>query len=202
MKRKWIFYSVFFVVLVLGFFFTLTKMIPGFANPSVPPVGYVEPFRFTNQDGQPVTEKDVAGKVYVVGYFFTTCKGICPRMNNNIKRVYEHFKGEKDFLILSHTCDPETDNPAQLKRYADSMGVDTRQWIFLTGRKDSLYNMARLSYHIDDPANNLRSIDEDFLHTQFLALVNKKGAVKKIYDGLKENELNEMMDDITSYLRD
>ena len=61
------------------------------------------------------------------------------------------LKNEKDFLILSHTSDPETDSVPRLKRYADSMGVSTPKWIFLTGRKDSLYNMARVSYIIDDP---------------------------------------------------
>ena len=39
--------------------------------------------------------------------------------------------------------------------------------------------MARISYTIDDPANNLKDINDDFLHTQFWALVNKKGAGKK-----------------------
>ena len=36
---------------------------------------------------------------------------------------------------------------------------------------------------IDDPANNLKKIEDDFLHTQFWALVNRKGEVKKVYDG-------------------
>jgi protein SCO1/2 len=116
--------------------------------------------------------------------------------------VYEHFKTENDFLILSHTSDPGTDSSARLKRYADSMGVTTKNWIFLTGRKDSLYRQARLSYKIDDPNNNVQSIDEDFLHTQFLALVNKKGEVVKIYDGLKQAEINELIKDAEKLLRE
>jgi protein SCO1/2 len=80
------------------------------------------------------------------------------------------------------------------------MAVDTKQWIFLTGRKDSLYTMARISYTIDDPANNLKSIDDDFLHTQFWALVNQKGEVKKIYDGLKESEVLSLEKDIERML--
>src|SRR3712207_7371113 len=47
--------------------------------------------------------------------------------------------------------------------YADSMQVDTRRWVFLTGRKDSLYNMARHVYKIDDPANNVTDAKSDFL---------------------------------------
>ena len=87
-----------------------------------------------------------------------------------------------------------------LKRYADSLGVNTAKWIFLTGRKDSLYTAARVSYTIDDPANNLKNIDDDFLHTQFWALV-KNGEVKKVYDGLKQSEINAMIKEIERTLK-
>jgi len=201
MSRKTIFYIIFFTALVVIFYFTLTSLVPQFGKKKIPPVSYVKPFAFTNQDGKTITEKDVAGKVYVAEYFFTTCKGICPKMNNNMKQVYERFKNENDFLILSHTCDPEQDSAAQLKHYSDSLGVNTDRWIFLTGRKDSLYNMARTSYTIDDPANNLKSIDDDFLHTQFWALVNRNGDVIRIYDGLKESEIQKLMTDIKKELK-
>jgi len=201
MSRKTVFYIIFFTTLVVIFYFTLTSLVPQFGKKKIPPVSYVKPFAFTNQDGKTITEKDVAGKVYVAEYFFTTCKGICPKMNNNMKQVYERFKNENDFLILSHTCDPEQDSAAQLKHYSDSLGVNTDRWIFLTGRKDSLYNMARTSYTIDDPANNLKSIDDDFLHTQFWALVNRNGDVIRIYDGLKESEIQKLMTDIKKELK-
>lgn len=202
MKKKLIFYILFFAILVVGFFVVASKFIPGFATTKVPPVGYVQPFRFITQDGKFFTDKDVAGKIYVAEYFFTTCTGICPRLNNNMRMVYDRYKNENDFLILSHTCNPETDSASTLKRYADSLGVSTSRWVFLTGRKDSLYYQARLSYHIDDPKNNLTSIEDDFLHTQFFALVNKKGEVKKIYDGLKQSEVEEMIADIGKLLKD
>lgn len=193
MTRKGWIYTGFFTALVLLFYFVLTKVIPGFDKKKVAPVSFVRPFAFTNQDGQTVTDKDMNGKVYVAEYFFTTCKGICPKMNNNMRIVYDALKNENDFFILSHTCDPETDSVAQMKKYADSMQVDTKKWIFLTGRKDSLYNMARASYTIDDPANNLKSIDDDFLHTQYWALVDKEGDVRYIYDGLKQSEVKSLI---------
>jgi protein SCO1/2 len=196
MTKKGIFYIVFFAVLVSLFYIVVRKWIRTNDTISV-----VQPFSFTNQDGKQVTDKDVAGKVYVVEYFFTTCGGICPRMNTNMKRVYEKFKNEDDFLILSHTSLPEVDSVSRLKRYADSLGVNTAKWIFLTGRKDSLYNMARVSYTIDNPVNNLRNIKDDFVHTQFWALVDKEGKVKKIYDALEEREVEAMMSKIERMLR-
>jgi protein SCO1 len=195
MNKKAVFYIVFFVVLVSIFYMVVRPWIKPNDTISV-----VQPFSFTNQDGRQVTEKDVAGKIYVAEYFFTTCRGICPRMNKNMRKVYDKFKDENNFLILSHTCQPEVDSVPVLKRYADSMGVDTNKWIFLTGRKDSLYTMARVSYTIDDPVNNLKSIEDDFLHTQFWALVDEEGKVKKVYDALEENEVDAMIRQIRRML--
>lgn len=119
-----------------------------------------------------------------------------------MKLVYESFKNEPDFLILSHTSIPETDSVPQLKKYADSMGVNTQKWVFLTGRKDSLYTTARISYTVDDPKNNLKSIEDDFIHTQFFALVDRNGDVRKIYDGLKESEVNRLIRDAKELLNE
>lgn len=196
MTKKQGLYTAFFVGLIIIFYLVISPWIS--RNDTI---SDVMPFAFLNQDGKMVTNKDVEGKVYVAEYFFTTCKGICPKMNSNMRKVYDTFKGEKDFLILSHTCMPEVDSVQVLKKYADSMKVNTNQWIFLTGRKDSLYNMARVSYTIDDPVNNLKTVADDFLHTQFWALVNKEGKVKKIYDGLKDSEVEALIRQIRRQLK-
>ena len=201
MSKKKLFYIIFFSALVVGFFVIMSFIIPGFSKPGLPPISRVKSFSFINQDGQVVTEKIMEGKVAAVEYFFTTCKGICPRLNNNLRTVYNEFKDQKDFIILSHTSDPQTDSASRLKRYADSMQVDTKKWMFLTGKKDSLYMMARYSYKIDDPANNLQNAEDDFLHTQFMAVVNKNGDVIKIYDGLKQTEIAEMKKEIAKLLK-
>lgn len=202
LKKTQVFYFLFFGVLVVGFFIIMTVVIPGFAKPRFPAIAVVHSFSFTNQDNKTITEKDLENKVVAVEYFFTTCKGICPRLNNNLKKVYEQYKNENNFLILSHTSDPETDSVGRLKHYSDSMQVNTQRWQFLTGPKDSLYFMARESYKIDDPHNNPQKIEDDFLHTQFIALVDKKSNVVKIYDGLKQSELNEMSVQIKKLLNE
>jgi protein SCO1 len=192
MSRKRIYYILFFVLLAVGFYLVMSAVIPGYNKTRFPPISYVKPFSFTSQDGEKVDESILKDRVAAVNFFFTTCRSVCPKMNNNLRPVYEEFKNEKDFLVLSFTSDPERDSAATLKKYADSMKVDTRKWVFLTGRKDSLYKAARQSFKLDDPNNNVRDIKDDFLHTQFIALVNRKGGVVKIYDGLKPSEMAEM----------
>jgi protein SCO1/2 len=201
MKRsKFLWYLLFSVILVGGFYYFLFRGTDNWKT-KLPVISYLKPFRFTTQDGTPFTDQDMLGRVSVVEYFFTTCKGICPKMNTNMKTIYEAFRSEPDFEIVSHTCNPETDSAPRLKVYADSLKVDTHKWVFLTGRKDSLYQIARSAYLLDDPKNNLEKIEDQFIHTQFFALVDKSGRVRgQVYDGLKQEELDRLKKDIRSLL--
>ena len=200
-KKAW-FYVIFFSALCIGFYFVLTLVIPGYGEVKMPVLQHVKPFAFVNQAGQTITERDLDGKVYVTEFFFTTCQGVCPKMNNNMKKVFDAYRQEPGFAILSHTSDPDTDSAARLRAYADSLQVNGGNWIFVTGRKDSLYAAARESYLLDDPANNNGNIQNQFLHTQFFALVDKSGQVRKIYDGLKNDEIETLKKDIAILLKE
>ncbi|MEP7318502.1 MAG: SCO family protein, partial [Panacibacter sp.] len=119
MKKKLLGYSIFFVVLT-GLFFLFVFWGTDNWKAKSPSISFVKPFTFVTQDGGHFTEQDMQGKVCLVNYFFTTCKGICPRMNGNMHVIYDVFKDEPDFMIISHTCDPERDSVPVLKHYADS----------------------------------------------------------------------------------
>lgn len=202
MKKRILGYILFFIVLTAAFLYFVFRGTDNWKT-KLPVISYVKPFSFVNQDGVAVSERDLQGKVAVVEYFFTTCKGICPRMNGSLKKVYNEFKSEPDFMILAHTVEPETDSVARLKFYADSMKIDTKKWVLVTGRKDSLYNTARSSYLLDDPKNNLDKIEDQFIHTQFFALVDKKGQVRgSVYDALKEDEMKKLSKDIKDLLKE
>lgn len=198
-RKKLLLYAGFFVVLTGTFLFFVFQGTDNWKTKLPVLAASVQPFSFTTENNTTFTQKDMQGKVCVVNYFFTTCKGICPRMNGNLKEVYYEFKDNPEFMIVSHTSDPETDSSAKLKAYAVQMKVDTdkENWVFLTGRKDSLYKQARDSYLLDDPKNNVVNIGDQFLHTQFIALVDKDGNLRgQIYDALKKNDLSQLKDDI------
>jgi protein SCO1/2 len=95
---------------------------------------------------------------------------------------------------------PETDSVPLLKAYEEKMlpndHSNPAKWYFVTGDKDSLYKMARQSYLLDNPNNSRVNIDEAFIHTQFIALVDKQKRVRGIYDGLKPTELARLETDI------
>jgi len=200
-KKAW-FYVAFFAVLVAGFYVALTSLIPDFSKRQLPVLSYLQPFSFTNQQGRIITDEDVQGKVFVAEYFFTTCKGICPKMNRNMQEVYLKFKDNPDFRILSHTVDPGTDSVLRMKQYADSLHADPSNWWFLTGPKDSLYLMARKSYLLESRDNDTIPIEEQFIHTQFFSLVDREGRIRKIYDGLKKEDLDALEKDIKTLLNE
>lgn len=160
-------------------------------------------FSFINQDGKTITKKDVEGKIFVVEYFFTTCRGICPKMNENMTKVYAAFKGNNDIRILSHTVDPMKDSVAAMKAYSLRFDADANQWFFLTGDKKELYDMARYSYlvtAVDDTATV--NIDDDFIHTDRFVLVDKLGQIRGQYEGTDIKAVTQLIGDIKELLKE
>ncbi|RFS22383.1 SCO family protein [Chitinophaga silvatica] len=198
------------LIILISFFVVLSAVFLGYAGyvikgetgsffgkeklPFLGPVGHTVPgFSFTDQNGQTKTKADVDGKIYVTEFFFTTCTGICPKMNANMEKVYAKYKGYSNFLILSHTVDPENDSVAALKAYAEKHGADSKNWWFLTGTKKDLYRLARQGYLVDD---GTYTGDEDFVHTQWFALVDKTGHIRGLYEGTKQLDIDRLIEDI------
>jgi protein SCO1 len=199
MSKKAIVYLSFFVVL-FAVFYGVLMYTTDFAKVKLPVLNTVQPFSFLKQDSTLVSQQEAQGKVYVAEYFFTSCKGICPKMNKNMKAIYEKFKTDSNFLVISHTVNPEVDSLPVMRHYADSMGANSKNWWFVTGSKEALYKAARESYMLDDPKNNSKNIDEQFLHTQFFTLVDRLGRVRGVYDGIKKDEVEQLIHDISELI--
>ena len=155
---------------------------------------FIPDFEFTDQYNEKVNLETVKNKIYVTEYFFTTCKSICPIMNRHLEKIYKEFKPKKDFLILSHTVDPETDSVSVLKEYALIHGVNDKHWLFVTGSKAKLYELARKGYLLNAEEGN--GGEEDFIHTQNFALIDKQQHIRGFYDGTDSLEINRLEQDI------
>jgi protein SCO1 len=199
MKKRLI-YILFFAGLV-GCFWWYLGNYTEILKPKIVAISKVEPFKFINQNGDTITEQLIDGKVYVAAFFFTTCQGICPQMNDNLKKIiYESHKNDSSFLLLSHTVTPKIDTPATLKAYANKLGVANNKWVFLTGNRFELYKAARYSYTVDDEKNNEN--DTMLLHTQYVAVVDKLKRVRGIYDATQKKELVELSKKINKLLKE
>lgn len=157
-------------------------------------------FAFVNQVGDTIRKEDMAGKIYVADFFFTTCPTICPVMKKEMLRVYEQFKGEPNFRILSHSIDPTHDTQAVLKDYAEKLGVpDATTWNFLTGDQEKIFEIGQTSYLTTTMADDMEP--GGFLHSGAFLLVDQEGRIRGVYDGTKTEQVDRLLADIPKLLK-
>lgn len=154
----------------------------------------IKDFKFVNQNGDTITQKDYEGKVYVADFFFTTCPTICPIMTKNMADIQNAIANNPDVKLLSHTVMPEIDSVAVLKEYAIKNKVNDAKWNLVTGRKEDIYEMARKSYL----AVKIGKPEElyDMVHTENFVLIDQKRRVRGFYDGTKKEDVQRLIEDI------
>jgi protein SCO1/2 len=179
-------------------FYNTADFTPHWINPGDD--GYntihtIAPFTFTNQLGQNISNKNVAGKIYVANFFFTSCQSICPGMMTNLAKVQQMFANDSTVMMLSHSVTPLRDNVPTLAKYAGEHQINAKNWWLLTGDKDQIYQLARQSYFAEND-NGFNRKTGDFLHTENLILVDKHGRIRGVYNGSLALEVNNMIDHI------
>jgi protein SCO1/2 len=162
----------------------------------------VENIPLVNQLGESVSLEQDSGKVIVVDFFFTHCASICPILMRNIKRMQDGLKQRNDaeridtsfVRFMSISVDPVRDSAPVLKRYADRYGVNSDVWWLLTGQKKTIYDFAlqELKLGLQDSV----SVDSNFVHTDYVTLLDKEHVVRGYYHGTDTTAMNKLADDI------
>jgi protein SCO1/2 len=149
-------------------------------------------FSFINQNGETVTNKDYYGSIYIADFFFTTCPGICPKLEKNMSLLQEYYKNEDAIKLLSHTVMPWVDDVVKLKKYEEHNNINAQKWNLVTGDRDALYNIARNGYFADE--DFVKTKDEsEFIHTENFILVDKEGYIRGVYNGTIELDIKRLI---------
>ncbi|WP_291274213.1 SCO family protein [Flavobacterium sp.] len=210
-------FTVFFIALLVTIFFSIYSLInrkdlpiitprdvnPELVDSTVQHIGYkhtIAPFKFINQNGKVVTNKDYEGKIYVADFFFTTCQTICPKMTTNMTWLQEQIKNNPKVKLLSHTVFPDEDTVEVLKRYAKERGVIDSKWNLVTGKKEEIYKIARQSYLVVKTGKPEELYD--MVHTENFVLVDQKGRIRGFYDGTLLDEEKEGVKNVKQLLED
>lgn len=152
-------------------------------------------FSFTNQDGEKVTQETMEDKIFVAGFFFSTCPGICPMIRSKLSKVQETFLDDPDVAIIQHSIRPTTDTVELLKEYATENGIVSGKWHLLTGDKDTIYSLAKNAYFASEDLGNIQKND-DFLHTESILLIDQNKHIRGIYNGLNSASVAFLISDI------
>ena len=154
-------------------------------------------FSFTDQDGNTITEKTFENKIYVAGFFFSTCPGICPKIRSKLAKVQEAYLDEPDIKILQHSIRPTTDTVQILKTYANENDIKSDKWHLVTGDKNSIYTLAKRAYFASEDLGNIQNTN-DFLHTESILLIDQNRHIRGIYNGLNSTSMNYLISDIAT----
>jgi len=179
-------------------FFNVPDWTPAWINKE--DTGYakihsIPAFSFKDQEGVDITEANVEGKIYVANFFYTKCRGICPKMTTNMSLLQEAFKNDSTILLLSHSVTPELDSITVLKNYAILNKVDSKKWHLLTGDKNEIYALAKQQYFAGDSVGFYQTGNE-FLHTENFILVDQKRRIRGVYNGTLLLEIDRIKEDI------
>jgi protein SCO1/2 len=112
----------------------------------------------------------IHGKIVLINFMYSTCKGICPGMTTNLKDVYRALGDRvgRDVFMYSITLQPEKDTAERLRSYVKARGIGDG-WYFLTGEAFDLDQIRkRLGFYDPNP-----EVDEDRTqHTGMLRVGN------------------------------
>lgn len=157
-------------------------------------LGLLPAFELTDQSGALFSSESLAGKVWVADFFLTSCQGACPVMARNMKSVQEAFAGDDRVHFVSFSVDPDTDTPQTLAEYTRTHGADDSRWHFLTGPIETIHRMAGTEgFKVGVP-------EHPMAHSQRFILVDTRGHIRGYYDGMSEEDMVRLREDIARLL--
>lgn len=138
-------------------------------------------FQFFNEDSILVTKDTYKNKVWISEFFFATCPSICPIMNTQLKNVEKALKRySKDLQFLSFTIDPKHDTPSVLKAHKSKLGIQNKNWAFLSGNESFTHQLGIEHFLIF--AGREADALGGYAHSGAFTLVDKKGHVRGVYE--------------------
>jgi protein SCO1 len=160
--------------------------LPVLGPDDLPVIGTLDDFSMTNQLGQTVRRADLLGKVWVADVIFTRCPGPCAKMTARMADLQASIPPRWPVKLVSLTTDPEYDTPEVLHRYAAEFHADSRRWDFLHGEKPAIAELAvkNLKLVVLDKEEERESVNDLFIHSTTLALVDKHGRLRGSFESM------------------
>ncbi|MBI4431116.1 MAG: SCO family protein [Candidatus Omnitrophica bacterium] len=143
-------------------------------------------FALTDQNGRAISRDNLLGKIWVANFIFTRCNVSCPKMTAQMAGLQEAFRNDPHIRLVSFSVDPAYDTSAVLNDFARSYRAEPEQWLFLTGPKDTVFNLARGYFllsagHVSE--EDRKAGAEEILHSERFVLVNPEGRIEDYFDG-------------------
>ncbi len=133
------------------------------------------------------------GKYSLVTFFYAKCNGICPLITRNIINFYPKISSENDLQIVTISVNPEIDIVQELINFRKLYKITQTNWIFLTGSKEKIYDLARNQFNADVQMIKGQANLNDFVHTENIFLLDKKGFLRGVYRAKGSGDLERLL---------
>lgn len=151
----------------------------------LPIYGPIADFTLTNQNGSAVSLADLRGHAWVADIIFTRCPGPCLKMTRQMAGLQQALPKSSHAKLVTLTTDADYDTPPVLKTYAERFGVDSNRWMFLTGPRKGIANLAIDSLKltaIEKKPEERTSPEDLFVHSTIFVLADKQGRLRGIFE--------------------
>lgn len=160
----------------------------------IPILGAVADFQLTDSEGKPYGSERLEGQVTIADFFFTSCKGICPTLTQQMESLQRRFEGSHNFQLLSITVDPENDTPETLASFAADKQLQLGNWAFVTGSRADIRQLLIDQLKIGLP-------DDPLTHSDRLVLLDTKLQIRGYYSLSDPDSLQQLRKDAARLLQ-
>ena len=169
----------------------------------LPDLGHVPHFSATDQQGKPLSDATMRGRVWAAAFIFTRCPTACPRVTRVMRGVQqEAARRGVPLRLVSFSVDPDNDTPEVLRHYADQYQADPSTWSFATGDATAVKTIAEQGFKIAvegtaDPAK----ADFGIAHGTQLVLVDRDLEIRGYYASNDGQALSALVTDAARLAR-
>jgi len=141
------------ILLAIGFAAGRSRHPVSPTQAPLPVLGQVPDYTLTNQLGQATSSTSFHGKVRVVTFLFTYCRGYCPLIAHNLLTLESVLRtaGMADRVqLVAFNVDPAETGPAQMRAFQKQYGWDPSNlhWQFLTGSPEEIRHIVTGAYYV------------------------------------------------------
>ena len=169
------------------------------AQRNVSSFGTVPHFQLVNQEGQLFDSAQLAGKIWIADFIYTTCPGPCPMISMRMSELQKPLE-KTDVHLVSFSVDPEKDTPEVLRGYAEKLHAEPKRWDFLTGPKSAIYDLSHKGFRLAVSDGS----DEAGIpvHSTRLVLVDRHGEIRGYYEATEADAVTKLLADTSHLLRE
>ena len=187
-------FKIFYVAAIILFLMTVTALVvietADQSRTDLTVLGTVPEFTFIERSGAPFGSNDMLGKINIVNFFFTSCRGPCPLMNRKVADLYVKYASTNAVRFVSISVDPARDSLQALQAYASDYGVNDDRWLFLRGEMEEVHRVSEDGFML---AGDLPSV-----HSTKLILVDDQNRIRGYYDSFSDAQL----ESLTAHVRE